>query len=555
MQSLLQSLQDYDLGHLKIILELWGIDYLPKEALETSKYIAEAMIEERFVAEILDSLPPSAGQVLNELIQRKGVIPVADLSRKHGSIREMGPGRRDREKPWRSPSSPLEILWYRGLIGRTFTDSPMGAQEVIFIPVDLLKNLPAGPEGRAKDVKTLEIDFQPIVPEIIQFGSDACVDDATTLLAFLRKGFKISNGSGLEISGLTTNLYHPNTAEFLLQCLIGVGVVDKTTREPDPDYTREFLDLPHSEAHHNLTDAWRRSSLWNDLKQVPGLSSAGDSWPNDPLESRAQFLKELRGIPINQWWGLSSFIQKLKDSNPSFQRPAGDFNSWYLYRSGTGEFLPGFEHWDDIEGAYLRYIFSGPLFWLGIVDLGYPGEGFQPSAFRLNKFASLFLEGPQGEFDEHRSEMAIIDSDGTIKVPRGAVRAHRYQMARIAEWIHLEGDKYSYRITPSSLTKASEQALTIIHIHAILDSICERIPPHVLQALERWDAHGNEVDLRSTFLLRVSTPEVLDELQSQRTTAKFIKEILGPKSCLVLERHKEGLYSAALKRGIFIDLA
>lgn len=547
MHSLLQSLQDHDIGHLKIVIELWGFDFLPKNALDAAKYLSREMQQPNFVADLADSLSPQARQALIELQQKGGSMPVADFFRKHGPIREMGPGRRDREKPWRTPTSPLEILWYRGLIGMAFVDTPIGAQEIAYIPEELEQNLPSVEEARV-DTET----HTQIVPEMVVPGTRACVDDATTLLAFLRRYVTASRRPDLTQSEIF--LYHPKQRALLLHCLKAMKLVNATSLKTNPEEAGDFLDLDTSKAHRHIIQAWIESTQWNDLAHVPGLSTKGNVWQNNPFESRSQILQALGHIRQGQWWSIRRFSQHIKETLPSFQRPAGDFDSWYLFRTETGEFLQGFEHWDDVEGAYLYTLLTGPLYAFGVIDLGLPSEGVRPSSFRLNAFSPMLLKSSQIQVEARRTEKARISQDGTIQVPRRAERTHRYQVARIADWIKLEENIYSFRISPSSLENARNQGLSPTHIQTILDSVCETIPNHFPRALERWATQGGEVTLQTTFLLQVSSPEILDELQTNRATKKLIRERLGPNTASVYERDKERMYAAALRNGIFIDL-
>ena len=142
MQALLQTLQDHDLGHLRIVAELWGFDAPTGTAIQAAEELAQSMLDPRAVAENHGSLPPDAAQILDLLVLRGGRIALADLERRAGPLQRMGPGKRDREKPWRKVGSILEFLWYRGLIATAFADTATGPKEFAFIPSDLMDLLP-----------------------------------------------------------------------------------------------------------------------------------------------------------------------------------------------------------------------------------------------------------------------------------------------------------------------------------------------------------------------------------------------------------------------------
>src|SRR3990172_11409763 len=103
------------------------------------------MLKSGALEEMAESLSDQATEALQSLQLQDGRMPLAEMNRRFGPLREMGAGKRDREKPWRRPASGLEELWYRGLVGRAFSDTPKGLEEFVFIPQDLLARLPIPP--------------------------------------------------------------------------------------------------------------------------------------------------------------------------------------------------------------------------------------------------------------------------------------------------------------------------------------------------------------------------------------------------------------------------
>ena len=126
---------------------------------------------------------------------------------------------------------------------------------------------------------------------------------------------------------------------------------------------------------------WKVKSF-NELRQLPGLIFEGE-WKNQPVVTREFLLNLLDAIPEGKWWSLSAFINDVKAKYPDFQRPSGDYNSWFIKRESDEEYLRGFEHWDQVDGALIRYFITGILFWLGQVDLAAPEKGEEPTAFRV----------------------------------------------------------------------------------------------------------------------------------------------------------------------------
>jgi hypothetical protein len=550
MHTLLYTLQDYDYGHLKIIAENWGLDLPPESSLSAAKWLSEAMMNEEDILEITESLPDIARQALDAIVRQGSQVPYVDLATRYGLIREMGAGRRDRIKPWRNPISALEILWYRGLIARAFADTTSGPRELVFIPSDLTQFLPA-PSPAVDDVLGEEVK----TPKHIERGSTVAVVDAATLLASLRREpLKSKSLEPYRRNALCPHLHHPQSLDLLMSLLKALELLTPHPIQPQLETTRDFLETPKEKASTSLLLAWRDSRMWNDLMQMGGLSFAGDKWPNDPLASRHAVLNLLRMIPSGKWWGMDTFIHAVQQHYPSYLRPAGDFDSWYLQDTQMGIFLRGLEHWERIDGALIRYVITGPMHLLGATDLGATEPDQLPSSFRLTSRArALFDPDSRTEQDENVDPISIF-LDGTILAPISTPQSHRYQIARFCDWLDLSKSGHRYRISPSALQKSVEQGLSLNHVKSILERASENpLPPSLSEALSRWETKGREAYIEKTIVLRVKEPGLLEQLQSNYATARFLHDKLGPTTIVVQEKDLEKLYSAAAQLGILID--
>lgn len=551
MQDLLQTLQDRDIGHLKVIAEIWGFDLPTVSSLETAEFLTDQLSRPEFIADLEESLPSPTKVLLDYFLENEGRVLLPDLVRSFGEIREMGPGRRDRAKPWRDPISPVEDLWYRGLCARTFVDTPSGAQEFIFIPNELLNALAGGGEKQV-----LRFGRQIAAPSEIVEANNHITGDVTTLLAFLRNSPPQSLQDWMQTPlGIEAYLHHPKATSLLVTLLLELGIINSTTLEPLPTETKTLLELTSAQLLKELMDSWSNSLEWNDLSKLPHLSASNDQWPNDPLVGRSAILEFLSEVPTGVWWDLRGFIADIHDTSPSFQRPAGDFDAWYLYRREDGAFLRGFQNWEQIEGDLIRYILSGPLHWLGLVDLGKLPESDRLIAFRLTLQGGAFLHDDQIVSHDPEDSKITIHPGGVIRANQTTNKVIRYQIARFSDWVSLSGEEFTYRITPHSLKQAAEQGLGLEHIHSILNVASEKVPPAIKIALDRWESNGSEAAIERVSLLRVQDRETLDALMSNQRTARHIIERLSPTTAIIHRRNQSELYRAAVQNGLFIDLA
>ena len=134
---------------------------------------------------MVSSLPMEVKTALEDLTQHGGRLPWAQFTRTYGEVREMGPAKRDRERPYEQPISAAETLWYRAFVARAFFDTPAGPEEFAYIPDDLLQADPScGGSGKpmyGRQASALEYASVSLV-------NDRILDHTCTLLAALRLG-------------------------------------------------------------------------------------------------------------------------------------------------------------------------------------------------------------------------------------------------------------------------------------------------------------------------------------------------------------------------------
>jgi hypothetical protein len=516
MPDLIQTLEDADLGLLRMIAGAWGLDLNAPDARTALPQLIEGLHDAALVKEILDVLPPDAHEALKMLLSNDGHLTWAMFSRRFGDVRPMGPGRRDRERPDLKPASNTEILWYRALIGRTFLHFPPAEpQEYAYIPDDLLDYLI---QLATHSLPPLGRPASPGECSHEQLADDQILDHACTLLAALRLGFKLSDLDdthwGVPAPALTR----------LLQC---AGLLDSAL-QPQPEPARAFLEAPRPQALAALAQAWMTGSDFNDLRFLPHLEFDGE-WVNDPLHTRQVILDLLSQVPPLAWWSLPAFVSGIKERQPDFQRPAGDYDSWFIRRSHDDSYLRGFTSWDEVDGALVRYYINGPLHWLGLVDLASGSPGAEPTAFRFNRFAADLWQGtPPPDMPAAETSQLKLSSDGRLRIPPLFPRSARYLIARFCQWEGVKDGEYLYHLAPAGLERARQQGLKAAHlINLLRKHSVVPLPPSLVQALERWEKFGAQASLGKAVLLKVASPEILAALRKTRA-GRFMGEQLNP---------------------------
>jgi hypothetical protein len=541
MPDLLHSLHKSDLGHLRIVAGFWGLELESTDTDSALEELCASLLDLESVSETLEVLPPEARSALTALVEAGGKMEWSAFARKYGGIREMGAGRRDRERPHLKPASTSEILLYRGLLAKAFFDTDKGLQEFAYVPEDLFEIIVEA--GAADSTPTAQNEplgrpATPVEKALEIPATDFILDDATTYLAALRTNME-SNGLSLE---------RQEQVPALQKLLTAAGLIKKNILQPEA--VKKFLEALRPEALTMLYNAWLASDTFDELRLLPGLICEGE-WKNQPQVTREFLVNLIRDIPQGKWWSIPAFVKAIKEKYPDFQRPAGDYDSWFIKRESDGQFLRGFAYWDAVDGALVKYLIQ-TLHWLGKADLASPEEGKEATAFKMRSKVEGQKSGDlrPATFDGK----IIVSSSGRITVSRHFSRAVRYQIARFCEWGGEKNDEYNYSISAKSLKRANGQGLKAEQLLTLLVKHTNgNVPPALVRALKRWDASGAEARVESLLVLRVSKPEVMEEMRKSKA-GKFLGEMLSPTAVIVKSGAIEKVMAALAELGLLAEV-
>lgn len=573
MRSLEQALAEHELIVLRVIGEWWELDLLGEQKSSCVKVLVQVLSQLDMPTE-LTYLPPEEADALSDLVVNGGRMPVATFSRQHGEVRQMGPGKMEREEPWLEPASAAEALYYRGFLYRGFDEMPEGVLEFYFLPDELLTMFPqaeAAPPHmvaetadftdqtdlpRADLSSSRQIASSPAPPSIttetiepLQTAVSHAVDDMTTLLAFAQR----TAFSAQERKQLDRLLLNPNKSRrSLLLTIAGeLGFLRQTKTGLKPTRTAvKWLQQGRDQQLRALVDGWS-SSAWNDLRHTPGLICEGEAWQNDPLLPRTTLIDYL---PREQGWvSVSDFTAVIADNDPDFQRPDGNYDTWYIRDAVSNSYLSGFESWTQVEGRLISFLVSGSLYWLGMTETGKSESG--GLYFRLTEQGLRWLE--QRPFVDDAVQVPIVvQPGGVVQVPFNTNRYQRFQVARIADAQPLSpNEPYRYRLTPHSLTEAQEQGIDAERLLQFLASTSGRpVPAGVRRAIGRWSEKGVEARVEQVVALRVRDAAILDILRSNPKTRDFIGEALGDLAAIVRQEDWEPFLEATAALGLLLDV-
>jgi hypothetical protein len=549
-RTLRQCLIDTQVAHLRVIARLWGLELKTSQPLEIAAELAEALTNPTHTAHVWQMLPAAEHSALAALLDAGGTMPAATFARRFGEIRPMGPGRLERESPWRAPISPAEGLWYRGLIYQGFAQNTAEAYPVFIIPDELRTALPTS-------VKTAFAitQVEPATPPPHhQAVGNLFLDDVTTILAFVHNEIVRPSPDSPSTwpeparRALARYLRDPNSERlaFTLHLINHLG----WTRMGDDGRLRlaaepvtVWLKKTATESQATLVNAWRTVTDWNELWRLPWLQPDDTGkWHNDPTLARAALLRHLESLKPEEWVTVENFISAVKVADPDFQRPSGDYENWYIRDAASGAYLTGFESWDRIEGTLLSALLTGPAWWLGLVELGSAAVDTPPDVFRPATPEPPLIDLPP----------PIVKPDLTVSMP-AARRFERFQLARVAD-LSVVDDPYVYRLTPVSLSRARQQRINVEKALDFLEGLSAAPLPQALQAsLARWAKQGSEVWLERVTLLRVSDEALLQQIMSSPKTSRYVERVIGPTAAVVKEKDWPRLLDALAELGFLAE--
>lgn len=564
MQSLLSTLKGYDIHLLTVIANRWDVNLNTPVPHEAAATLNGAMLNpQEAEAQWLRLGDRERGALQMVLGAKEHKMALTQYSRLYGDIREMGEDERRRETPHLKPQGMSETLYYRGLLAVGFAQGAAGLQKFVYVPPDLAAVLPShltGYDLSAEEGEALELEAEAEVTLTLD-ADDTLVDDMTTLLAYLQlenvKRVKATladfDRQALEDYLLTDT--PPMRMALMMGLLAALQLAadnDEGYFKPVPLKARQWLNESRPQQLYILTEGWMGSEIFNELAFVNGLILEAGTWKNDPTLIHKAIKNSLALVPDEGWFSIPELIASIKERDADFQRPGGDYSSWYIRDEESGDFLKGFEHWDRVDGAVLYVTLTSSLYWLGMVELGRNGE---EEMLQLTPYGRAFAKKATWPQEKQADLPLEVLEDARILLPRHLSRYDRFQLSRFTEWGQVDADGYEYQISAGSLLRADKQGIKVEHITTFLKRTShDEVPKAVYDLLEQWGKTGGAgVVLSKVDLLETDTQTTLDQIWEIPQLRRFLGTRLGERAVIVRAGMWEALVSEMHSRGMLVD--
>lgn len=583
MQNLQTVLTNYSLEMLTIIANRWDVDLESREVHIAAEQLAMIMLDPEKVASEWDRLTDKERGALQMVLGTYDYkMPSAQYERLYGEIRQMGPEALTRDKPHLEEKGIAETLYFRGLLHLGIDQSRTGMQEFVFVPPDLSKIMPIHQTGydltaEADDDEITSLDLGLVdesllehtvvdeTPDAVFRADTSIIDDLTTFLAYIQTQDVVIQDrqvdQAIQDDIKSYFIGEKNNARFslILHLALELDLIENIEGKLKPVRTtvRRWLEGLRTKQSRNLVEAWFNTHRHNEMKQVPTLVIEEGSWKHDPTYLRQILHDTIKLLPTDKWIGIDDLIMEIKETDPDFQRPGGDYDSWYIRDAQSQDYLNGFDSWDLVEGATLYYTIVKTLHWLSLVDLGAIEEDSKlenAEFFRLTAFGRAWVGNIGWPELQDPDVQVAVDGDGTIHIPRGASRYDRFQLARFSSWVGV-GDTFTYRLTSDGLKRASQQGIQPVHIQAFLQRTTgQGIPQQVQKMLDSWGGiNGTSAILTQILVLQVDAPELMQTIWETPEIRRFLGRRLGPLAVTVRDEQWEELISTLEQYGIPVD--
>lgn len=348
---------------------------------------------------------------------------------------------------------------------------------------------------------------------------------------------------------------------FLRRLLLKLGLLFERQGTLRAAPARDFFSLPLVERARRCFQLWLETPFWNELAYIANVVTQPGPGPleaahEEAVHSRQLVVEHVLAVEPETWHALPTFIARMKLHIPYLLFPRQYGLRAERYSLGSNPYGWNFrlrrgwlthrEGWHLVEGGFIRSLVSGPLTWLGALDLG--GEE-QPDSFRLAQGAGLLISESVPEAAEGSWGRLVIQPNFDLVALAPVSEALLVDLDRFAERVRLEHIA-QYHVSKASVTRAIQQGLTAEGIQQILEQVAGgEVPQNVRYSLQEWERQARRIELwRGTTLLEVDDPALLDELFENEETRPWLQRRIAPTLAEVSVEHLEHLQDLLWRR-------
>lgn len=367
--------------------------------------------------------------------------------------------------------------------------------------------------------------------------------------------------------------------DFVLVLLAGLDIVH-TTRKGErirlvahEESLYRLLTYPRAIRFEVLAEVWLSLPSALDLRTIVGhnrllqlffqTSYYTTAYPGVEVGPNSASLRRLlahllarAARPDGPWYDVDALLDLLWQLVPDLL--GGSASQWWFTDSKRGEArlkLDRREDWLRVWRPLVSGLLSGPLSWLGLVDVATRGD--QPVAFRPRPRAAALAGRPVVAEGMPESPLLTIEMDRraglpVITVPGGlSDDMDQTLLARTGELVEVSPHELRYRLMPGHVQVLFDDGLQGPElIRDLTEWSGGRLPKDVQATLQQWWEGFGSVRLYDDLaLIELSDDILLRELQATTSLDRALIHALSPRVIAVDPALVDDLVAELLRLG------
>ncbi len=327
-----------------------------------------------------------------------------------------------------------------------------------------------------------------------------------------------------------------------------------------------YFALPLLERARRCYRLWLETPFWNELGYLPGVILRPGPGPLDPahpevLHARSMVMERVVEQALQtpgEWQSFSTFIARSKLYVPYLLFPRQYGARAERYSTGSNPYgwdfrlrhgwLTHREGWHQVEGGFIRAMLTGPLLWLGLVEVK---EEDRPDTFRILPHISDIINDDSLPPDDVVWGRLVVQPNFELIALAPVSEALLVKLDRFAERARLE-QIAQYRLTKASVTRAVQMGLRAETIQLQLEQAAGgsgAIPQNISYSLVEWERQARRIELwPRVTLLEVDEATLLDELFADEQTRSLFGRRVAPLLAEVKAEHMDALQALLWQR-------
>jgi hypothetical protein len=332
-------------------------------------------------------------------------------------------------------------------------------------------------------------------------------------------------------------------------------IARKESRSLGVEAAPRYFTLPPVERVRLTFETWRDSVAFNELIMLPTpvrpkLTQEAFFPAPPPVISARQFvLQRVEKLAVNGWVPFKGLVEAVRDMDYEFlfaryAKPKyyyGPVNPYAFGHNPLGLEFPGVYNeesgWENVEANFIQDIVRGPMFWMGLVDLGWEGpQKGSPSGFRLTPLGLWLLKlGAQPQIPAEGGQV-IVQPNLHIIALDPIQEATLVSLDHFAERLTAER-AVEYQLTRRSVYHGQQTGWEVPRIKEFLAGQTGlELPANVARTLDEWQAQYERILIHPHLALVHGPQMVIESLAGDaQTGADFTSRPL-PELALLTNR-------------------